>query len=114
MCVPGGTIFLALVFLAPVLVEDVSGLGQPLDVFGKIDHFDRSEELGSVGRRAAEGLEKPGSDEDRDVMRLGIERPGSLLDGHAGGRLAKQGKEMAMVIFHNFVPCWATEPIAGL
>lgn len=108
-----GSIFLALVFLAPVLVDDVSRLGEPQDVFGKIDNVDRSEELGAVTRRTAKGLEKFGGDKDWDVVRLEIECAGSLFDGQPGGRLAKQGKEMAVVIFHKCGPCWAARPTAG-
>ena len=113
LCVPGGTIFLALVFLAPVLVDDVGGFGEPLDVFGEIGHLDRSEKLEPIARGAAEGFKKPGGNKDWYVVRLEIECAGSLLDGQAGRRLAKQGKEMALVIFHNFGPCWAARPTGG-
>ena len=94
------TAFLESVLFVPVEIDRACYLGQPGTVFDRLKEVQGGKELDSVGRRIAQWLEEARRDEDRDVVRLAIEEPCSLLGRQACRKLSEQAQELALVLFH--------------
>jgi hypothetical protein len=61
-------VFLAGVFLVPVLIDGAGHLCQPRPILGQFQNIRRGEKLDAVLCRVAERLERSGRDECRDVV----------------------------------------------
>lgn len=95
------TNFLARVLPVPVLVDGVRHLRQPGPVLDQFQHICGRKKLDAVRRRIAERLKQPGRDQGRNIVRLAVQQPRSLLGSEPRGQLSDQGKKSLLVFFHT-------------
>lgn len=83
-----------------MLADRVGHFRKPSAVFDQFHKIARGKEFDAVWGRIAEGLEQPGGDEDRKIMRLAIEHPCRLLDGEPRWKLSQERQEAMLLISH--------------
>ena len=76
---------------------------QPGAVFGNFQKVRRGKILGTVRRRVAQRLEHPGMNQRRDVVRLAVQHPASLLRRQADGQLAQERQKPMLIVFHVLI-----------
>ena len=84
-----------------MLANGVADFDQPTTVFRHFQNVRRGEILGGIWGGIAERLEQPGMNQRRDVMRLAVQHPASLLRRQADRQLAQKGQKPMLIFFHS-------------
>jgi hypothetical protein len=66
-----------------------------------MDEMTKTKTGNTHGRGIAQGLEQAGVNQRRNVMRLAVEQPTSLLRREADGQLAHQRQKPMLIVFHT-------------
>jgi hypothetical protein len=96
-----GTILLASIVLLPMLINGICDLDEPRLIFDQFQQLQRSKKLDAVLLRIAQRIEQACSHQNRNFMRLAVQRPSGLFRRQPGRELSQQPQELMLLLFHG-------------
>src|SRR5438094_6407937 len=94
----------------PVLIDRVRHLHQPASIIDELQQFPRRKKLDPIRRWISQWLKQPRSNQNRNIMRLTVEHPGSLFGCETSGKLSEERQKAMLIIFHTRNKFVNTEP----